>query len=572
MLIRITFILILLCVLVKPVDANSYSQPNNKVGIHLAQPSDKDIQAASDLVNSNGGDWGYVTLVIQENDRDLKKWQQIFDQLRKLHLIPLIRLATQPQGDVWKKPQKEDALSWANFLNSLNWVIKNRYIILFNEPNHGSEWGGRVDPEDYVETAFSFSKTLKEKNKNFFIMLAGFDASAPSRPPRYEDERIFIKQGLSFLKGNLQDKKQLFDLIDGWASHSYPRNYIGSVYGSGRRSVRTYQWELNLLKRLGIKKDLAVFITETGWKNNINPQQIKLAYQDVWFNDDKVKGVTPFLLNYQSVPFQEFSWRLQGGKDGFYPQYYLIQKMKKQKGEPEIVESGKISFNFPKDLVVSSNYHFQISLKNTGQGFWDKNTGYSLVAKNQSKEDLDYLLSDIKSIMPNEEKTIDFYFKTNHKTGNEKTTIFLEKDKKELFQGKEWAYRLLPLPSLKFKVKTYPKFKTKDDDFEIQIFGPNEQLVFKRKKIRVVKGKGIVDNIQNISFGQKHRLVILKPYYLPRQKSFIFKKEKSFQSGRINSIVFEPMIPIDFDKDGNFDFNDIKTLIHKPSLLKLFIP
>ena len=50
------------------------SLPNNKFGIHLAVPNKEDIKKTAELVNSSGGQWGYVTVVIQENDRNFAKW------------------------------------------------------------------------------------------------------------------------------------------------------------------------------------------------------------------------------------------------------------------------------------------------------------------------------------------------------------------------------------------------------------------------------------------------------------------------------------------------------------------
>ena len=38
---------------------------NNIFGIHVTQT--EDLLKASELINSNGGDWGYVTVVIAEN-------------------------------------------------------------------------------------------------------------------------------------------------------------------------------------------------------------------------------------------------------------------------------------------------------------------------------------------------------------------------------------------------------------------------------------------------------------------------------------------------------------------------
>jgi len=256
--------LLIIVLLPAPVRAEAL---NNKYGIHLAQPHTEALQEAKNLVNSSGGDWGYVTLVMQEDDRNQEKWQEIFDKMREMHLIPLIRLATKPEGEVWRRPQKEDVDGWVNFLESLNWVMKERYIILFNEPNHGPEWGGEVNAKNYGETSFEFAKKLKEKNKDYFIMLAGMDASAPSYPPNMEDEELFFKEMLHATSYKLQD------YVDGLSSHSYPNpGFAGSPYDTGRKSIRGYQWELQMLKTLGVEKDLPVFITETGWKISINSE------------------------------------------------------------------------------------------------------------------------------------------------------------------------------------------------------------------------------------------------------------------------------------------------------------
>src|SRR4030042_6845122 len=89
---------------------------NNKFGIHLAVASEEDLIDAATLVNSSGGDWGYVTVVIQENDLDQNKWQNVFDKMRELHLIPIVRIATSPQpGGFWRRPDVEDAEKWVNF-------------------------------------------------------------------------------------------------------------------------------------------------------------------------------------------------------------------------------------------------------------------------------------------------------------------------------------------------------------------------------------------------------------------------------------------------------------------------
>jgi hypothetical protein len=551
------FIQILLVFLIsKDVFAN---EVNNKFGIHLAQPHLEDLKKVAELVNSNGGDWGYVTLVIQENDRDSQKWQEIFDLLRKYHLIPIIRLATMSLGDNWKRPNSSDAYSWASFLDSLNWVVKNRYVVLFNEPNHATEWGGAVDPKDYAKVAFAFAKTLKERNPNFFVMLAGFDASAPHLPPKFYDEKLFLKD-------LIDHQPEIFKFIDGWASHSYPNPaFSGSPYDFGRGTVRTYQWELNLLRQLGVEKELPVFITETGWeRKKLSEEQVaqnfKIAFEQVWLPDEKIISVTPFVFDYQMEPFLGFSWKRKGD-DGFYQQYYFVQSVPKTKGEPDQEEKGEIIFDLPKELVNKSTYQFKIRLKNQGQGYWDERN-YGLLVNDVKKTE--FLIGNLGEISPNEEKEVNFYLKTKDE-GQEKIKFILQKNGKNILESKDWYFNILALPSLKIKTGLFPKLNDSGFDFELQIFDEKESLVFQKKNLLVKVGKGEVANIENIVFGKRYRLVLLKPYYLPRQNYLVFKKGK-------NRVSFKPMLPLDFNLDGKFSLRDILELIKKPKLLKLLFP
>ena len=128
------------------------SQKNNQFGIHILFP--EELRQAADLVNSSGGDWGYVTIPIKTSDRNLDKWQEFMNDCRRYHLIPLVRLATDgdyfSQGS-WSKPDDDDIIDFANFLDSLNWPTQNRYVIIYNEPNRGDEWGGTPNAAEYAE-------------------------------------------------------------------------------------------------------------------------------------------------------------------------------------------------------------------------------------------------------------------------------------------------------------------------------------------------------------------------------------------------------------------------------------
>ncbi len=353
---------------------NPLTTPNNPYGIHIFD--ENDLTDAQALVNSNGGDWGYVTLVIRKDERDTKRWQSVFNKMRRLHLIPIVRIATKQLENGWEKPNFDEIEGWVSFLKDLNWVIQNRYVIIGNEPNHAPEWGGEVNPSEYADYLYTFSKKLKASNPDFFVMPAGFDASVPNGKQSMSED--------TFLRAMIEKNQNVFDYVDGWASHSYPNpNFSGSQDDTGRGTVRTYKWELNFLEGLGITKKLPVFITETGWAHNKDEKKrefenieevtdrLKASYELAW-KDERVVAITPFILNYQNDPFDVFSWKKADGT--FYEFYYEIQKLPKPRGVPKQVMSVDVlSLVLPPLLPSSEGFVGIVTLKNKGQSIWKGN-------------------------------------------------------------------------------------------------------------------------------------------------------------------------------------------------------
>lgn len=408
---------------------------NNRFGIHIITPTADEVNAAYDLVNSTGGDWGYITVVIEDKDMKLDKWQQFFNLLRQKHLIPIVRLATHPEGNSWARPTENLAQDWANFLDQLNWPIKNRYITIYNEPNHGAEWGGEVDPAGYAKVLDQTITALKNKNPDFFVMNAGLDVSTPEQPPRYKDALQYMQTMDATVPG-------IFEKLDGWVSHSYPNpGFVGTPDDSGRGTVRTWYWELQILRDLGVKKNLPVFITETGWKHaqglNYNPslpstQQVadyyKISFQEAWDNN-RIVAVTPFILNYQNPPFDHFSFKKVTGekqeanilgvqfpeeKTDFHPHYLAIKDLPKISGKP--LQENK--FQLTKGEVYSSivageSYKIYLTFKNTGQSIWNDNNPVMLKAIRGGKElgIIDAVLPKDTRVEPNQEYTFAVEFK-----------------------------------------------------------------------------------------------------------------------------------------------------------------
>ncbi len=544
-----------------PVSAADFAI-NNKFGIHLATPQDEDLDRAKDLVNSNGGSWGYITLVIQENDRSVDKWQGVFNKLREKRLIPIIRIATQPSGNNWKRPSPNDVGKWVEFLDKLNWVVKDRYIMLFNEPNHATEWGGEVDAESFAQINEVFARRLKASSTDYFIMMGGLDASAPSQMPKYQDEAIFLRTAIATI--GVSDFNTYFD---GLSSHSYPNpGFVGSANGQGRGTVRTYQWELDILSSMGVKS-LPVFITETGWHGKALSREdvaerFKYAYEHIWLPDTRVVAVTPFILNYQTEPFLQFSW-VKEGNGGVYPEYETVKSMLKRSGRPEIVQSGVFRYKLPKEIVEQSTYHFQIELKNEGQAIWTHEEDYEV--RLDGIAETRYLISTIGTVKPFDSRTFDVYLSTGEDVGENTITFALYRGDEAVLKSKPWDYTVVPLPTLTFNTSLFPKVVTGGRDFELQVFDEYEQMVFSHKEIEVSKGQGSIDKIENIALGTKYRLVLLKPYYLPRQTYVEFTKGE-------NEVRFERMWPIDSDANGTFSAGDISSFFQHLWLISLWWP
>ncbi len=311
-----------------------FSKPNNYLGIHILFTSE--LEKASVLLNSSGGDWGYVTIPIQIGDRDIDKWQSFMNNAYDKHLIPIIRLSTEADymnTGFWRKPTEADVLDFANFLNSLYWPTKNRYVILFNEVNRYDEWGGdNPDPEEYASLVNYAIDVFKSRSTDFFIILGGLDNASPNDGVKYLDNFIYLTR--------MSEKdSSLFNKIDGFASHSYPNpDFLQSPTLTGQESVATYRFEQKLVDSY-TSAPKPFFITETGWNGaKLSEGQIasyfKLALDDVWGKDlNSIVAITPFLLESQNGAFDKFTFTKSGTLTEYGKTYQSYPKIK---GIPEL--------------------------------------------------------------------------------------------------------------------------------------------------------------------------------------------------------------------------------------------
>lgn len=326
--------------------------PNNKFGVHILFPSE--LGEAAKLVNSNGGDWGYVTIPIQVTDKNFEKWQKFMDDAKKYHLIPIIRLASENyffDTEVWRKPEDFDVLDFANFLNSLSWPTKNRYIVVFNEVNRSDEWQGSTSPQEYAQVLNYAIEAFKSLDENFFIISAGLDNASANV---FESS---INQ-YDFMRKMDEEVAGIFGKIDGLGSHSYPNPAFSQPpWVNTKKSISSFKFERDLAEKLG-GKTLPVFITETGWSKeavseSLTGTYIKEAFETVW-SDDNIVAVTPFLLHAGAGPFAKFTLIDPNGDPN--SSYLAIRNISKVKGIPllELEKEPEISLSKTEKLPLKT--------------------------------------------------------------------------------------------------------------------------------------------------------------------------------------------------------------------------
>lgn len=322
------------------------SVPNNKIGVHILFPTE--LSSAAKLINSNNGDWGYVTIPVQIKDRDLIKWQKFMDEAKKIHVIPIIRIATEGyyfNSSVWEKSADQDILDFANFLNSLDFPTKNKYIVILNEVNRADEWQGEPNPGEYARILSYAVSAFKSVNQDFFIISAGLDNGASNSSSSIDQYNFMTKMDY--------EVPGIFGQIDGLASHSYPNpGFSVPPWVLNNKSIGSFRYEKNLAEKLGGKK-LPIFITETGWsREKLSDEEIsshmQYAFEKVWIDIDIV-AVTPFLLR-GGPPYSQFSLI---NEDGSYNKIYLaIEDLPKTKGAPMLGEVREIVVSKANNLPV----------------------------------------------------------------------------------------------------------------------------------------------------------------------------------------------------------------------------
>lgn len=301
---------------------------NNIVGLNVARlRRDRYVAAAAEIVNANGGDWGYLTVVFTSEERDNGTGDQLLrellDRCYEYHLQPIIRVATRFDvgSETWSRPEPDDAERWRAFLERGKWPTAKVWVIAGNEPNLGREWGGEVDAAAYAAYLDHFLNVFSDSER-FMVANAPLDASNTSEMPKMQDAYEFLTEMDTAVPG-------IFARLQGWASNPYMVPHQGPEL---RYTHRAYESELEFIGR-----DMPVLVTEAGHLNTGDEKEIAAFYEEAfrdWTADSRVVAVTPLFWH----PDRGVYWMFDFNKDNQVieksPTYDLMQRLPRERGSP----------------------------------------------------------------------------------------------------------------------------------------------------------------------------------------------------------------------------------------------
>ncbi|MFZ5376248.1 MAG: hypothetical protein ACOZAN_01085 [Patescibacteria group bacterium] len=274
------------------------------LGVHVLHPHE--IDQANELVADESSEkWHYLTIPFSLEDLNRKdEWKNFFQQAKEKRIIPIVRLVTKFENGSWKRPNRREVTQQISFLSELEWPTEQKTLIIFNEVNHASEWGGQVDPESYTRVLRFASQWAHAEDPGFVVLPAAMDLAAPNGGSTME--------AFNYLESMYKYDSQIFSYLDAWNSHSYPNpGFSSSPERDTKNSLRGFLHELAFLREK-TGRDFKVYITETGWVANGGTVRWLESYylyalQHIW-NNPQVVAVTPFLLKGDPGPFAGFGF------------------------------------------------------------------------------------------------------------------------------------------------------------------------------------------------------------------------------------------------------------------------
>ena len=269
----------------EPAAGATFTGECNKLGFHtLVQDTDDQalIDRHLETVLDFAGQGGWALNLDYQNN--LFSPQDYVSQAISLGLRPIIRV----ERPLNQKPSDAEVTAMASHINSLSGL---EYVQFLNEPNIISGFTG-------AEYASKLKLFHEQVNPNIKIIAGNL---APNQGDPTADTINYIASMFS------EDPEGVADAFDIWGSHSYPNQWKDDVQDdtcTGMdcpiNSIYAYRQEYAKIKEKLPDFNKPVIITETGYKLSASSESAIATNMvkafTVWNSDERVIGVTPFIL------------------------------------------------------------------------------------------------------------------------------------------------------------------------------------------------------------------------------------------------------------------------------------
>ena len=332
--------------------------PSNPFGIGLVGPGSS---ADLDLVGELAGPGGHVKMIFPGVTRASTgpegDWVRALNDAYDRGLVPVIRIGP-PWGQMTVRTESDDGehMRYSALAAAYRRVVEGLprragtplWLEIHNEPNLCYEWvcaAGSVagDWIGYEQIAHEYAAMLRDVadelhaigDPTIRVINGGL---APGGARRCQcggdgyEAGITSQEFLTEMRAAVPD---IFDRLDGFASHSYPAGGVGYDFFVPFERAATgllyFERELAIVGR-----DLPVLMTETGWcvpgsrcpapggdRDAVADWTVR-AYQEFWARDPRIVAAMPFIL--RDSGWEDFAWIAPDG--GKYPVFNQVRDLR----------------------------------------------------------------------------------------------------------------------------------------------------------------------------------------------------------------------------------------------------
>lgn len=163
------------------------------------------------------------------------------------------------------------------------------------------------------------------------------------------------------------------------------------------------------------------------------------------------------------------------------------------------------------------------------------------------------IFDPLPTLEPGQEGMIRLHLQTPQAPGTYNLSIVFVHNNQEISVSSA-PLELVPPPSVTIQTQLGWQKTSSAEDVTILVYDNRENLLHKFPGLRIEENRVHAAGLTNIVPGRAYRIVVLAPYYLPRQIIAPL-------GGQETALTLPRFYPLDFNDDGALTFGDLPALL-----------